>query len=384
MRLNTARNYRIGWGRFMQAVARISPGITLAQAQTEMSAIAKRLKAELGDETGMADVALVPLREELVGHVRPALLVLLGDYIDRGLFSLNGVLRTVLQLFVTAPDHVVVLRGNHEYYVEVNGTMYGGVKPVRIDLAHDSDGQLVALQVHPNDWFVRHARRLLQERQAAGTLSPQTVPALAALLNGNVPADRKLRATWTLHSIGALDERQRLSLLDSPHQYVRGWAIQLSLEEAGPSRAILSKLARMAAADPSPVVRLYLASGLQRLPGKSRWQLAAALASHGADAADQNLPLMLWYGIEPMVAADPDRAARLLVECKIPLVRAGRCDIRGDDPRLGPGRYTRVSQPVSREHLAAGSPTSCQASPAGPSALAASRPAVQLSLIPIS
>ena len=57
------------------------------------------------------------------------LLVLLGDYIDRGRFSLNGVLRTVLQLFVTAPEHVVMLRGNHEYYVEVNGTMYGGVKP---------------------------------------------------------------------------------------------------------------------------------------------------------------------------------------------------------------------------------------------------------------
>ena len=57
------------------------------------------------------------------------LLVLLGDYIDRGLFSLNGVLRTVLQLFVTAPDHVVVLRGNHEYYIEYQGNMYGGVKP---------------------------------------------------------------------------------------------------------------------------------------------------------------------------------------------------------------------------------------------------------------
>jgi hypothetical protein len=57
------------------------------------------------------------------------LLVLLGDYIDRGLFSINGVLRTVLQLFVTAPEHVILLRGNHEYYVEVNGTMYGGVKP---------------------------------------------------------------------------------------------------------------------------------------------------------------------------------------------------------------------------------------------------------------
>lgn len=57
------------------------------------------------------------------------LLVLLGDYIDRGLFSLNGVLRTVLQLLVTAPEHVIVLRGNHEYFVEFKGRIYGGVKP---------------------------------------------------------------------------------------------------------------------------------------------------------------------------------------------------------------------------------------------------------------
>ena len=57
------------------------------------------------------------------------ILVLLGDYIDRGLFSLNGVLRTVMQLFVTAPEHVYVLRGNHEYYLEYKGQIFGGVKP---------------------------------------------------------------------------------------------------------------------------------------------------------------------------------------------------------------------------------------------------------------
>jgi uncharacterized tellurite resistance protein B-like protein len=56
-------------------------------------------------------------------------LILLGDYIDRGRFSYNGVLRTVLQLFLTAPDHVYVLRGNHEYYLEYQGRIYGGVKP---------------------------------------------------------------------------------------------------------------------------------------------------------------------------------------------------------------------------------------------------------------
>src|ERR1041384_6573634 len=56
-------------------------------------------------------------------------LVLLGDYIDRGLFSYNGVLRTMMQLFLAAPDHVFPLRGNHEYYIEYRGRIYGGIKP---------------------------------------------------------------------------------------------------------------------------------------------------------------------------------------------------------------------------------------------------------------
>jgi uncharacterized tellurite resistance protein B-like protein len=56
-------------------------------------------------------------------------LVLLGDYIDRGRFSYNGILRAVMQLFLAVPEHVYMLRGNHEYYVELNGRVYGGVRP---------------------------------------------------------------------------------------------------------------------------------------------------------------------------------------------------------------------------------------------------------------
>jgi uncharacterized tellurite resistance protein B-like protein len=56
-------------------------------------------------------------------------LVLLGDYIDRGMFSYNGVLRTVMELYLAAPEHVFPLRGNHEYYIEYRGRIYGGVKP---------------------------------------------------------------------------------------------------------------------------------------------------------------------------------------------------------------------------------------------------------------
>jgi hypothetical protein len=35
---------------------------------------------------------------------------------------------------------------------------------VKPDLARLSDAELVRLQLHKNDWFVTHARRLLQER----------------------------------------------------------------------------------------------------------------------------------------------------------------------------------------------------------------------------
>lgn len=56
-------------------------------------------------------------------------LVLLGDYIDRGMYSYQGVLRAVMQLFVQEPDYVYMLRGNHEYYFRHQGRVYGGVKP---------------------------------------------------------------------------------------------------------------------------------------------------------------------------------------------------------------------------------------------------------------
>ena len=56
-------------------------------------------------------------------------LVLLGDYVDRGLLSYEGVLRGVMQVFTAAPNHVYMLRGNHEFYLEYKGDIYGGVKP---------------------------------------------------------------------------------------------------------------------------------------------------------------------------------------------------------------------------------------------------------------
>jgi len=69
------------------------------------------------------------------------------------------------------------------------------------------------------------------------------------------------------------------------------------------------------------VVRLYLASALQRMPLDARWPIATELAQHADDNKDHNLPLMLWYGIEPAVAADRKKALTLMKASKIERLR---------------------------------------------------------------
>jgi len=62
-------------------------------------------------------------------HAPDTRLVLLGDYIDRGRFSFDGVMRMAMRLFVTVPDSVYFLRGNHEYYLEHQGRILAPVRP---------------------------------------------------------------------------------------------------------------------------------------------------------------------------------------------------------------------------------------------------------------
>ena len=62
----------------MNAVGRLKPGVSQEQAQSEMTAIARGLAQEYPKDDKDKGIALVPLREDLVGDIRGALLVLLG------------------------------------------------------------------------------------------------------------------------------------------------------------------------------------------------------------------------------------------------------------------------------------------------------------------
>jgi putative ABC transport system permease protein len=59
------------------AVGRLRDDASLDAARADLSAIAARIKAENGDKADLAGVSVVPLRDALVGRVRPALLMLL-------------------------------------------------------------------------------------------------------------------------------------------------------------------------------------------------------------------------------------------------------------------------------------------------------------------
>lgn len=62
-------------------VGRIKDGVALDAARAEATVIAWRLKQQHGDATAMNDVAMVPLRDELVGRVRDVLLLLLASVV---------------------------------------------------------------------------------------------------------------------------------------------------------------------------------------------------------------------------------------------------------------------------------------------------------------
>jgi putative ABC transport system permease protein len=63
---------------YLQIVARLKPGVTLVQAQSEMSTIATRLQQQYPQSNADLGAAVQSLYEYLVGDIRPALLVLLG------------------------------------------------------------------------------------------------------------------------------------------------------------------------------------------------------------------------------------------------------------------------------------------------------------------
>ena len=73
---STFRDRRVGMG--MDAVGRLKPGLTLAQAQADLDAVSQHLAEIYPDADKGHGVSLFPLKDDVVGDIRPFLLVLLA------------------------------------------------------------------------------------------------------------------------------------------------------------------------------------------------------------------------------------------------------------------------------------------------------------------
>jgi len=198
---------------------------------------------------------------------------------------------------------------------------HGKTKPLKMDLGKLGSLDLAKLQTHTNEWHVRMARRLLQERAVAGDDLGQAREHLFELYSGSESIPHRLRAMWALHTTGGLDEEWLLEQSNDESEHVRVWAIKLLTDDGRVSAKALGRLVEMAESDMAGLVQLHLASTLRLLPLAKRWALATPLVSHKRHAADPVLPLMIWYGINPAVGEDRTGAVQLLAKCQIPKVR---------------------------------------------------------------
>ncbi|WP_197440179.1 PVC-type heme-binding CxxCH protein [Polystyrenella longa] len=202
---------------------------------------------------------------------------------------------------------------------------YGETKPAIVDLKQKSDQELAEYVLSKNDWYVRHARRILQERSVERELDAGAIEGLVNVAAKHPDETRRLRAFWMLHVTNSLTDALTLEGLNDSNPYVRGWVIQLALEsETAATESLLAKFEELALDDEWPVVRLYLASAAQKLPVEQRWKLIENLLTHAEDVDDHNLPLMYWYAAEPLATADAERALKLALQGgdNIPLIRS--------------------------------------------------------------
>ncbi len=204
------------------------------------------------------------------------------------------------------------------------------------DLAKESDETLAKLAVQTeNEWFSRMARRVLMERPNRAPKSISEIEALAvASIKSTSSLPVKLRSLWTAFAASGLEGphgmeahfiRDVIALEPELAPSAIRWLGYVTppppnVHEFGDPHEVWVNLVQQQTAASSSIVRRELSSLLQRIPIDQRKDLATALLKHGEDKDDPMIPLLIWYGIEPVVAADPAVGMQLAKVSKMPKV----------------------------------------------------------------
>ena len=188
------------------------------------------------------------------------------------------------------------------------------------DLNTLDDLELAEFQTNKSSWHARRARSILQKRSYQRDISYQSIDYLKNLLNNSENSDHRLRALWSLHVISKYVDADFEKLLNDKDEYIRGWSIKHIAEDKNVSDDILEKFKTLSGTDLSPFVRLELASAIQRVDFNRRWDVLESLVLKSQDIKDNNIPHMIWFALEPLVALNPTRSLNIANISEIPMI----------------------------------------------------------------
>lgn len=189
-----------------------------------------------------------------------------------------------------------------------------------------------------NAWHTRQARLVLIDRMRKEENIAVAIKKLSTAFARSPDSRVLVQTLVTLHAVGAAKREFLVAQLRHDNEHVRAWAVRLLTDRwplddnLGPAwksesvvdrvrsevKLLLPSFVRMAGQDTSSLVRLTLASTLQRLPVESRPAIARELVSHSADSDDHNLPLMIWYGLIPSADQDAEALVEVATNCRLP------------------------------------------------------------------
>jgi hypothetical protein len=128
--------------------------------------------------------------------------------------------------------------GIHRTSGRIYKITHGKTRSYNLNLAKLSSFKLVKLQSSRNEWLVRQSRQLLQARAAIGRKDIAEARTFLLTTYRLTPSTlTALRAMWTLHVTGGLEEKWLLEQTHDAREHIRVWAIKLLNDSDAPSKA---------------------------------------------------------------------------------------------------------------------------------------------------
>jgi putative membrane-bound dehydrogenase-like protein len=198
-------------------------------------------------------------------------------------------------------------------------------RPANLDLRKLANPQLVETLKDKNVWMRRHAQRILSERypnSPEAAVSAELRKALAEVISDkNQSRETRLAAYWTQQTTNNRRPLADDPASEDPDDAMRAWSARFAGDAAQNVNERQMAIVRLThlAMDKSPIVRAAVAETTKRYAyaGLSLTANVQSLLRQPGTANDPQLPQLIWYAAEPIIAEDPTILLREIADPEV-------------------------------------------------------------------